>query len=163
LGGLVSVPKRDGLFIGLILFLTLGTAVSAQGSFGGPNPLSMLLLFSIIFSVCTVVLGGSKLLLYRYWYQRSSSRARLFYLVSSAIELAGCVVLCVTFKFDESMTLIVLGAFWSIEIFVTPLILKRLNPESPIRYFKQLPFSFLQALALPSLGLVIYLISSLSS
>jgi hypothetical protein len=156
----VSVPKREGLVIGLFLFLTLGAAVSAQASFGGPNPLSMLVLFFIIFTLCSITLGTAKILLYRAWHQRSSYRGKLFYLVSSAIELGSVLVIGGTFKFDETVMVALLALYWVLELLVNPLVLRYLNPQKHARYFKALPFSVVQAMALPMLGLVVYLISS---
>lgn len=155
----LSIPRRESLFVGIVLFLTLGIGVSAQASFGGPNPISLLLLGTIIFAVCSVVLGTARIFIYQIWHSQSGTRAKKFYLASSAVEISGCFLFGFLFHFDTAVMLILLTSYFCLESFVNPLVMRWFSPSLHSQYLRNLPLSLVQAFLLPSLGLIVYVLA----
>ncbi len=158
----MNIPKRESLFVGVVLFLTLGLGVSAQASFGGPNPISLLFLGTIIFAICSAVLGTAKIFLYQFWHSESSARAKRYYLASSALEVTGCFIVGFICHFDTAVMVALLGIYWTLETFVNPWLMRWISPNRHSQYLKDLPLSLIQAFMLPTMGLMIYFISGFS-
>lgn len=150
--------KRDGFLIGLFIFLIFAAAFSLRESFGGPNPLSVIVLFVFLFLVLSISLGSAKILLYRIWHKKNSTRGKILYFSSSAIELGSIVAIGAAFKFDSSIMFTLIVIYWLLGFLVNPLVLHFLYPDKHTNYKKELPFSLVQSLCLPTLGLLVFLV-----